>query len=185
MIFVPLVRELLMKKIVIIGSPGAGKSTLARKLGPILKINVLHLDRLLWECGWKAKTKEERIDILQKLIMEKQWIIEGTYLHISELHLKAADTIIFLDMSPLLCSQRLMKRHREYYRRSRRDIPERCADRLTLLRILKVLTFPLHGRRTLKQTLRNYYSKQVVRLSSVKAVEAFLAQVEQDAEVNK
>src|SRR5947209_15643665 len=114
MIFVSLVRELLMKKIVIIGSPGAGKSTLASKLGPMLKIHVLHLDRLFWECGWKAKTRETRIDILQKLVMEKQWIIEGTYLHITELHLKAADTIIFLDTSPLLCLQRIRHRHNEY-----------------------------------------------------------------------
>ena len=121
-----------MKKIVIIGSPGAGKSTLARKLGPMLKINVIHLDRLFWECGWKAKTRETRIDILQKRIMEKQWIIEGTYLHISELHLNAADTIIFLDTSPLCCLWRLIKRHREYRRRSRRDIPDGCTDKLTL-----------------------------------------------------
>jgi len=113
-----------MKKIVIIGSPGAGKSTLARKLGPMLKINVIHLDRLFWECGWKAKTRETRIDILQKRIMEKQWIIEGTYLHISELHLKAADTIIFLDTSPFCCFSRIMKRHREYRMRSLRDIPK-------------------------------------------------------------
>src|SRR5436305_13716253 len=103
-----------MEKIVIMGSSGAGKTTLARKLGPMLKINVIHLDRLFWECGWKAKTRETRIDILQKRIMEKQWIIEGTYLHISELHLKAADTIIFLDIPPLSCLCRLIKRHLEY-----------------------------------------------------------------------
>src|SRR5437764_9455634 len=165
-----------MEKIVIIGSPGAGKSTLARELDPILKINVLHLDRLFWECGWKAKTREKRIDILQKRVMEKQWIIEGTYLHISELHLNAADTIIFLDTSPLCCLWRLIKRHREYRRRSRRDIPEGCTDKLTLFRMLKVLTFPLHGRRTIKQTLLNYNSKQIFRLRSGKEVKDFLAQ---------
>ena len=165
-----------MEKIVIMGSPGAGKSTLARELDPILKINVLHLDRLFWECGWKAKTREKRIDILQKRVMEKQWIIEGTYLHISELHLNAADTIIFLDTSPLCCLWRLMMRHREYRRRSRRDIPEGCTDKLTRLRMLKVLTFPLHGRRKIKQTLLNYNSKQIFRLHSGKEVKDFLAQ---------
>ncbi len=171
-----------MKKVVIIGSPGAGKSTLARKLGPMLKINVLHLDRLFWECGWKAKTRETRIDILQKRVMEKQWIIEGTYLHISELHLNAADTIIFLDTSPLYCLWRLIKRHREYRRRSRRDIPKGCTDKLTLFRMLKVLTFPLHGRRKIKQTLLNYNSKQILRLRSDKEVEEFFAQQVQDAD---
>ena len=165
-----------MEKIVIVGPPGAGKSTLAKELGSILKMKVFHLDRIFWQRGWKEKPRDTRIDIMQNLVQEKRWIIEGTYLHISELHLKAADTIIFLDTSPLCCLWRLMMRHREYRRRSRRDIPEGCTDKLTRLRMLKVLTFPLHGRRKIKQTLLNYNSKQIHRLRSGKEVKDFLAQ---------
>lgn len=73
-----------------------------------------------------------------------------------------------------------MKRHREYRKRSRRDIPEGCTDKLTRLRMLKVLTFPLHGRRTIKQKLRNYKSKKIFWLRSDKEVEEFLAQQVQD-----
>ncbi len=171
-----------MEKIAIIGSPGSGKTTLARALGSVFNLKVYHLDRLFWQRGWKAKTRDTSIDILQNLVREKQWIIEGTYLHLSELHLDAADTIIFLDISSLLCPQRLIKRHREYYRRSRRDIPKECTDRLTLFRIFKVLTFPLHGRRTIKQSIRNYNSKHIIWLHSPKEVEDFLAQLEQDAD---
>ncbi len=179
MIVVHFVRELLMDKIVIIGSSGAGKSTLARELGSILKIKVFHLDRLFWQRGWKVKTRDTRIDILQELVRERQWIIEGTYLSSSELHLNAADTIIFLDIPPLLCFWRLTKRHRAYYGRSRRDIPEGCTDRLTERLILRVLTFPLDDRRTIKQKLRNYKSKQITWLRSGKEVEDFLAHLEQ------
>ena len=96
MIFVHMVRELLMKKIVIIGSSGAGKSTLARELGSILKIKVFHLDRFFWQRCWKRETSDTRIDILQDFVREKQWIIEGSYLSSSELHLHEADTIIFV-----------------------------------------------------------------------------------------
>jgi len=180
MIFVHVVRELLMKKIVIIGSSGAGKSTLARELGSIFKIKVFHLDRLFWQRGWKGKTRDTRIDILQGLVREEQWIIEGTYLSSSELHLNAADIIIFLDIPPLLCLWRLTKRHREYYGRSRRDIPMACTGKLMLLLILRVLTFPLHDRRTLKQKLRDYKSKQIIWLHSGEEVENFLAQQKQD-----
>jgi adenylate kinase family enzyme len=170
-----------MEKIVIMGSSGAGKSTLARKLGPILKIKkVIHLDRLFLQRGWKGKTGGTRIDILQSLVREKQWIIEGNYLSTFERHLNAADTIIFLDTSPLCCLWRLMRRHRECRKRSRRDIPEGCTDKLTLFLLLKVLTFPLHGRRTIKQTLRNYKSKQIFWLRSDKEVEEFLARQVQD-----
>ena len=165
-----------MEKIVILGSSGAGKSTLARELSCMLNIKVYHLDRLFWQRGWKGKSKDTRIDILQDLVREKQWIIDGNYLSASPLHLNAADTIIFLDTSPLCCLWRLMKRHREYRRRPRRDIPEGCTDKLTWLRMLKVLTFLLHGRRTIKHILRKYNSKQIVQLRSGKEVKDFLAQ---------
>ncbi len=171
-----------MDKIVIIGSPGAGKTTLAKDLGSLLKIKVFHLDRLFWKRGWKRKTRDTRIDILQNLVLEKQWIIEGTYLNSSKRHLKAADTIIFLDIPRLLCLQRLIKRHREYKKRFRRDIPKECTDRLTMFRKLKVLTFPLHGGRTIKQTIRNYKSKKIIWLRSSKEVKDFLAQQKQDAD---
>ncbi len=164
-----------MEKIVIIGSSGAGKSTLARALGALLKINVFHLDRLFWQPDWKGKTRDTRIDILQALVQEKRWIIEGTYLNSSEeLHLEAADTIIFLDTPPSVCLQRIIKRHREYRGRSRRDIPMGCTDKLTLHHMLKVLFFPFREGRTLEQKLRNYNPKQVIRLHSMKEVNDFL-----------
>jgi|SRR5438105_3239291 len=166
-----------MEKIVIMGSSGAGKTTLARELGPILKIKkVIHLDRLFWQRDWKGKSRDTRIDILQGLVREKQWIIEGNYFSVSELHLNAADTIIFLDTHPLVCLQRIKKRHREYYGRSRRDIPEGCKDNLTRLRMLKVLAFPLRGRRRLEEKLRKYKSKKIFWLRSGKEVKDFLAQ---------
>ena len=182
MIFVHMVRELLMEKIVIIGSSGASKTTLARELGSILKIRVYHMDRFFWQRGWKEKTRDTRIDILQGLVREKRWIIEGTYLSSSEPRLEAADTIIFLDFSPLLCLYRIIKRHRVSHGRPRRDIPEGCTDKLTLHRMLKVLGFPLRGRRTLKQMLRSYKSKQITWLRSRKEVDDFLAQLEQGAD---
>ena len=165
-----------MEKIAIIGSSGAGKTTLARKLGSMLKIKIFHLDRFFWQRDWKRETGDTRIDILQDVVRGKQWIIEGTYLNSSEeLHLHAADTIIFLDIPFFLCLQRIIKRHLEYYGRFRRDIPEGCTDKLNLLSMLKVLAFPLGGRRKLKQKLRKYKSKQIIWLHSAKEVDDFLA----------
>ena len=74
-----------------------------------------------------------------------------------------------------------MKRHREYFGHSRRDIPEGCTDKLTLYRMWEVLTFPIRGRK-LKQKLRSYKFKRIIWLRSTEEVEDFLAQQEQDAD---
>ena len=167
-----------MKKIAIIGPPGAGKTTLARDLGPLLNMKVFHLDRLFWEPGWKGKSREERLQILDHLVQEKQWIIEGTYLDSSEPRLNAADAIILLDISLLLCLWRIIRRHRQYRGHSRRDIPQGCTDRLTPFRILKVVIFRFRGRRKLEEKLREFPRGKVIRLRSPKQVKYYLAQLE-------
>jgi hypothetical protein len=185
-----------MEKIAIIGSSGAGKTTLARSLHSILNIRVVHLDRVFWQPHWKKKPKDTRGEIIEKIVKNPEWIIEGTYLSLSEARLDAADTIIFLDVNPLICIHRIFKRHRLFWPLNRliikqqhdrvgfkrRDLPEGSVDKLTLLYILKVLFFPFLDRRTLINKFDNYGSKEIIYLRSTKEVEAFLAQV--DAQTN-
>jgi adenylate kinase family enzyme len=167
----------IMKKITIVGSSGSGKSTLARELSSRLDIKIYHLDRIFWRSGWGKKPREKRIDILQNLVRERRWIIDGTYLSTSELHLDEADTIVFLDIDPLLCLKRTMKRHYEYYELSRRDIPMGSTDKLTLLHVLKVLFFTFQGYRTIKQKLRSCKANKIIWLRSREEVEDFVAQL--------
>src|SRR5438270_4302834 len=141
--------ELFMEKIVVIGSAGAGKSTFAQKLGSILNINVIHLDRYFWQSRWKEKPRITRIEIQQHLVQEERWIIEGTYLSSSDSRLNAADTIIFLDVPRLLCLWRAIKRRFASGEQPRPDLPEGCQEKLRLAYILKVLVFPHRGRKLL------------------------------------
>lgn len=174
-----------MNKIVIIGSPGAGKSKLARTLSRNLHIRVFHLDRLLRQRNWRKKPLEEREEIIQKLIQEQQWIIDGNYFHTSELHLKAADSIIFLGISPLVCLGGIIKRHKVSDGSVRRDIPKGSKDKLTFWLILKVLYYPIGDKRIFEQRLHSYICngerKQVIWLRSKKEVKDFLAQLEAQA----
>jgi adenylate kinase family enzyme len=146
-----------MNKIVVIGSPGAGKSTFAQALGEILQIEVIHLDRHFWQAGWKELPREARIEIEQDLVRDKErWIIEGTYLGSSDKRLSAADTIIFLDLPRLLCLWRIVTRHiATYHQRNRLDIPDGCTDKLSLRCVLKVLVFPQRGRRQLMKKIKS------------------------------
>ncbi len=144
-------------------------------------MKVLHLDRSFWKRDWEEKNGYERMEILEGFVLsEKWWIIEGNYLRFAELHIRAADTIIFLDLPPLLCLWRRIKRHHENRGLPRRDIPEGCTDRITLRRMLNILIFPFHGRRTIKKTLRYYSFKNIIILRSTKEVEDFLAKQEEN-----
>jgi adenylate kinase family enzyme len=151
-------------------------------LGPILKIHVIHLDRIFWKRGWEEKPRDTRIDILQALVQENRWIIEGSYLSSSEPRLNAADTIIFLDIAPILCLWHIIKRHRDCHGRSRRDIPQGCTDKLTLFLMFKVLVFPFQERRALEEKLCKFPSEKVIRLRSTKEVEDFVAKLESHAD---
>jgi adenylate kinase family enzyme len=178
-VFVRTVRGFTMEKIAIIGPSGSGKTTLTKDLSSTLKIQAFHLDRLFWQGDWIKVTRDNRVDILQHLVQEKQWIIEGNYINSTELHLIAADTIIFLDITPLVCLLRLIKRYRKYHGRPRRDIPEGCTEKLTMYRILKVLSFPLRERKTLTQKLSDFETKEIFWLRSKREIEDFFAQPEQ------
>src|SRR5690348_338054 len=138
------------RRIAIIGSSGAGKSTLAQVLSSILLIKVIHLDRYFWKPGWVERPQEERIRILEKLVQGSEWIIEGSYFSTSDIRLKEAETIIFLDMPRRLCVKRVIQRYMSYrkYREPRPDLPDECPDKLGSLYCLKIVLFWFIGRRT-------------------------------------
>lgn len=172
-----------MKKIVIIGSPGAGKTTFARKLALILEIKIFHLDHYFWQRNWKEYSREERMQIEQDLMKDKtEWIIEGSYIGSADNRLKAADTIIFLDMPFSLCLRRVIARHIKYHGYGRPDIPDGCTDRISPTSALKIFLFPFKGRRVLYEkfeTLRAHEmaflpEKEIIILSSPEEVEDFL-----------
>lgn len=88
-----------MKKIMLIGSGGAGKSTLARQIGQMLAIEVIHLDTLMWRSNWEIIDKEEQIAIQHNIVQKDEWIIDGNYGGTMDIRLREADTVIFLDYS--------------------------------------------------------------------------------------
>src|SRR5688572_30960534 len=68
-----------MKRILVIGSGGAGKSTFARRLGKILSIEVIHLDSIYWRPGWIETPKQEWKKRVEHLIAGDSWIMDGNY----------------------------------------------------------------------------------------------------------
>ncbi len=98
-----------LKRIAIIGLPGSGKSTFAKKLGKMLRIAVHHLDKHMFDGGVK-RDKQEFLSIKERLVNEESWIIEGCAISTLEMRFARADTIIYFHLSRWRCICRVFKR---------------------------------------------------------------------------
>lgn len=88
-----------MKKVIVIGCPGAGKSYFSNRLKEITNLNLYHLDMLYHNSDGSHISKDEFDRILVGIFKEDSWIIDGNYQRTMELRLKECDTVFLLDYS--------------------------------------------------------------------------------------
>lgn len=92
-----------MKKIIVIGSPGAGKSVFSQKLSKITQIHLYHIDMLYHKEDGTHISKEELEGKLKKIFKNDSWIIDGNYQITLEMRVKECDTIFLLDFPTEVC----------------------------------------------------------------------------------
>lgn len=165
-----------MKRILVIGSGGAGKSTVARRLGQLLDIEVNHLDKFFWKPGWIESPPDEWRETVTELINRESWIIDGNYSGTLKLRLQRCDTIVFLDMPRLLCLWRIVKRNLLYRRGGRPDMAEGCLEKLDFEFVSWVWNYSRRSRPKVVRLIREHSKeKRVVWLRSNADVEKFLS----------
>jgi adenylate kinase family enzyme len=161
-----------MKRVVIIGSGGAGKSTLARRLGEILKLEVLHLDQLYWKPNWVEPPKDEWIQTVAGLLQKETWIMDGNFGGTMEMRLEACDTAIFLDFPRTICLYRVFKRWLKYRTTNRPDMTEGCNEKIDWEFLGWIWNFRKTTKPQIEERLQKIASKKtVIRLKSAREVE--------------
>ena len=87
------------QKIIVLGCPGSGKSTLSAKLRDALGLPLFHLDAIWWNPDRSHISREEFDQKLGEILQTDKWIIDGDYSRTYEIRFQSCDTVIFLDCS--------------------------------------------------------------------------------------
>ena len=166
-----------MQRVAIVGSSGAGKTTLSLKLSHLLDLPIIHLDAEYWEPGWTQPPSEVWLERQKQLLAAERWIIDGNYGGTMETRFAAADTIIFLDFPRLLCTWRVLKRVLEYRPGARPDMAEGCAERFDLDFLKYVWTFREKHRPRIFERLKDHSDKTRYHLRTATELAVFLEEI--------
>lgn len=129
-----------MRRIVVLGRGGAGKSVTADELGRITGLPVFELDAFYWRSGLEPTPPRQWREIQSRLAAADEWILDGDLgpHDVLEPRLVRADTVVILDFSLVVCAWRALRRGRErrdfwfwvvtWRRRTRRTIMDAVAQ---------------------------------------------------------
>ena len=99
-----------MKRVMIIGCPGSGKSTFARELHRLTSLPVCHLDLLYWKSDRTTVDKSVFLERLKNVLKTDEWIIDGNYGGSLEMRFEKCDTVFFLDYPTEVCLDGIRQR---------------------------------------------------------------------------
>lgn len=169
-----------MKRIMIIGSGGAGKSTMAKELHEMTGLPLHHLDTYFWLPNWVEIDKAEWQSINRKLVAEDEWIMDGNYGSTMDMRLERADTIIFLDRPAWIKIWRVILRYFKYRNQPRPDMTEGNNERLDWVFLRYIYFYNITRRPSILKKLKQLKPNQrVFILKNDKSISQFLEKLQE------
>ena len=158
-----------MKKVIVIGCPGSGKSTISRELHNKTGIPLYHLDMMYWNADKTTVEKRVFLELLSAVLEKDEWIIDGNYGSTMELRMAACDTVIFLDYQIEICLDGIKERRGK----PRSDMPwietEEDAEFIEFIKSYNEQQKP-----KVLELLEKYSDKNIVIFKSREEANAFL-----------
>lgn len=165
-----------MRRVLVIGNSGGGKSTLARRLGEKLGLPVIHLDMLFWKPGWVESDRHDYRTRILEALKAPAWICDGQGPATFPERMALADTIVWIDQPRWLCLLRVIHRAITYRHGGRPDMTEGCQEKIDFGFYRYIWTFDRERKPQIQAALAAYAAHaRVVRLRSDREIAAFLA----------
>lgn len=164
-----------MRKVIVIGCPGSGKSTFSRELHTVTGIPLYHLDMMYWAPDCTNVSKEIFRDRLSKALDKEAWIIDGNYLGTMERRMELCDTVFFLDYPTELCIEGVRARKGK----KRSDIPCILPEDEDEEFIEFIKGFNSESRPLILEYLSKYSQKDITIFKERAEADRFLAEISQ------
>ncbi|MEM8592474.1 MAG: hypothetical protein AAGF13_08085 [Pseudomonadota bacterium] len=165
-----------MNRVMVIGQPGAGKSTLAIMLGEKTGLPIVHLDHIHWKPGWVPRPLEEKILLVRAEEEKPRWIIEGGLKRTSETRLARADTLVWINVGLARRLWRVIARSWRYRGQSRPDLTEGCPEQFGWITV-EFVWFILKTARSAKRRMARDFAAfdgEKIELRTIADVEDWL-----------
>lgn len=158
-----------MKKAMIIGCPGAGKSTFGRKLAAKTGLPLYYLDMIWHKPDRTTVTREEFDDKLEDILEKDEWIIDGNYQRTMLRRMDECDTVFFFDLPLDVCLSGAVER----LGKVREDMPwhdEKLDEGFREW----ILNFPNYQLPVIEFLLKSCYTGDVVRFTTRQEADEYI-----------
>jgi adenylate kinase family enzyme len=171
-----------MRRVVVIGTTGSGKSRLAEALSERTGLRVIELDALYWGPGWQGVPDELFRHRVERETRDGGWIVVGNYSQVRDLTWRVADTLVWLDLPLPLVMWRLFWRtlrrcvtHEDLWGTGNRETLANAFFSRQSVLLWALKTHRRNRRRFAIDCAFLGKDKAVARLRSAREVERFLA----------
>ena len=165
-----------MKRILVIGCPGSGKSTFSKSLSKILKYPILHLDRI-FHIDNKNQISRDLLKSKIKAFIDNniKFIIDGNYSNTLKYRLKSADTVIYFNIDLEICINNAIKRCNN--NQARDDIAPGFDNSIVDPEFIKYIrNFNIDSKPNIEKILSNFKG-DVIRLDNYQQVDLYLKNI--------